>query len=62
MADKHTDEAAGRIKEAAGSITGDEKLKRKGRTDQTRASAKDTIDKAADRAKDAVSRISGNNR
>ncbi|HET9125306.1 MAG TPA: CsbD family protein [Solirubrobacteraceae bacterium] len=51
MTDKHIDEAKGRVKEAAGSLTGDKSLKNDGRADQTRASAKDTVDSVADKAK-----------
>jgi uncharacterized protein YjbJ (UPF0337 family) len=35
------DRANGRIKEAGGALTGDEKLKRKGRSDQRRGRAKE---------------------
>jgi len=51
MTDKHVDEAKGRIKEAAGSLTGDESLKREGQGDQAKASVKDAVDKVADKAK-----------
>jgi uncharacterized protein YjbJ (UPF0337 family) len=54
MADKHIDEAKGRVKEAAGSLTDDDELKREGRTDKTKSSVKDKVDKAAETAKDAV--------
>lgn len=54
MSDKNIDEAKGRVKEAAGSLTDDDKLKREGRTDQAKSSVKDTVDKAAQKAKDAV--------
>lgn len=59
MSDKHVDEGAGRVKEAAGSITGDEKLKREGRTDQARASMKDAADDAAEKAKQAADILTG---
>jgi uncharacterized protein YjbJ (UPF0337 family) len=51
MTDKNVDEAKGRVKEAAGSLTGDESLKQDGRTDQAKASVKDGVDKVADKAK-----------
>jgi uncharacterized protein YjbJ (UPF0337 family) len=51
MTDKHIDEAKGRVKEAAGSLSGDESLKNDGRADQARASVKDTVDTVADKAK-----------
>jgi uncharacterized protein YjbJ (UPF0337 family) len=49
MADKHVDEGKGRIKEAAGSLTDDKSLKNEGKVDRAKASAKDTVDKAADK-------------
>jgi uncharacterized protein YjbJ (UPF0337 family) len=56
MTDKHTDEATGRIKEAAGSLTDNDKLKREGRRDQAKSSIKDKVDRAADKVKQAVDR------
>ena len=56
MDDKHTDEAKGRTKEAAGSLSGDDKLKREGQADQAKASLKDSVDKVADKAKNALNR------
>lgn len=52
MTDKHVDEAKGRVKEAAGTITGDDDLKREGQGDQAVASVKDATDKVIDTAKD----------
>ena len=54
MSDKNTDKAKGRVKEAAGSLAGDDRLKREGRDDQRKSSVKDAVDKAADKAKGAV--------
>jgi uncharacterized protein YjbJ (UPF0337 family) len=51
-----TDEAKGRIKEAAGDLTDDKDLQREGKVDQAEGKAKDAIDDAGDRAKDAVDR------
>ncbi len=48
MADKHVDEGKGRIKEAAGSVTGDRDLKNEGKVDRGKATIKDTVDKVAD--------------
>jgi uncharacterized protein YjbJ (UPF0337 family) len=50
----NTDEAKGRIKEAAGDLTGDEDLQREGKVDQASGKAKDAIDEATDKAKDAL--------
>ena len=47
MTDKHLDKGKGRVKEAAGSLTGDRSLKNEGRADQAKAKVKDTVDKAA---------------
>jgi len=52
----HADEAEGRIKEAAGDLTGDKDLQREGKIDQASGKAKDAVDKAADKAKDALDR------
>lgn len=49
MSDKHTDDAKGRIKEAAGSLTGDSDLKNEGKVDQAKSSVKDGVDKVADK-------------
>jgi uncharacterized protein YjbJ (UPF0337 family) len=54
MSDKHIDEAKGRVKEAAGSLTDDDRLKREGRSDKAKSSVKDKVDKVAEKAKDAV--------
>jgi uncharacterized protein YjbJ (UPF0337 family) len=48
MADKHVDEGKGRVKEAAGSLTGDRNLKNEGKVDQAKATVKDKVDKVAD--------------
>lgn len=56
MADKNVDEGKGRLKEAAGSVTGDDSLKNEGKGDQAKASVKDKVDKAADKAKDLLDR------
>jgi uncharacterized protein YjbJ (UPF0337 family) len=54
MSDKNVDEAKGRVKEAAGSLTDDQSLKREGQADQAKATVKDSIDKVSDKAKDLV--------
>ncbi len=56
MTDKRTDDAIGRVKEAAGSLAGDDELKDQGRRDQARSSIKDAADKAADKVKRLVDR------
>jgi uncharacterized protein YjbJ (UPF0337 family) len=54
MANK--DEAEGRVKEAAGDLTGDKDLQREGKVDQGTGKAKDAIDSVSDKAKDALDR------
>jgi uncharacterized protein YjbJ (UPF0337 family) len=54
MSDKNVDEAKGRVKEAAGAITGDDQLKSEGKADQAKASLKDLADKAIEKAEDVV--------
>jgi uncharacterized protein YjbJ (UPF0337 family) len=49
-----TDELKGRVKEAAGALTGDEKLKREGQVDQTVGKIKTQTDNIIDKVKDAV--------
>ena len=49
-----TDKAKGRVKEAVGALTGDDKLRRKGKTDQAVGKAKDTAEKVVDKAKKLV--------
>ena len=52
----NTDDAKGRIKEAAGDLTDDKDLKREGKVDQASGKAKDKIDDMGDKAKDLVNR------
>jgi uncharacterized protein YjbJ (UPF0337 family) len=48
MTDKNIDQAKGRVKEAAGALTGDRDLKNEGRTDQAKGSLKKAVDKVAE--------------
>jgi uncharacterized protein YjbJ (UPF0337 family) len=50
----NTDEAKGRIKEAAGDLTDNDDLKREGKVDRAEGAAKDKISEAGDKVKDAV--------
>ena len=54
MAGGKTDELKGRVKEAAGALTGDAKLKREGQLDQAVGKVKQKTDKVIDKIKDAV--------
>jgi uncharacterized protein YjbJ (UPF0337 family) len=53
MSDK-TDQAKGRIKEAAGDLTGDKDLKKEGRVERTAGEAKEKVGDAVDAVKDKV--------
>ena len=53
----NTDEAKGRVKEAAGSLTGNDDLKQEGRNDQRAGEAKDTVDQLADKVKDGIDSV-----
>ena len=54
MASGRMDELKGRVKEAAGALTGDAKLKHEGRIDQAVGKVKQTAEKVIDKTKDAV--------
>jgi uncharacterized protein YjbJ (UPF0337 family) len=49
-----TDELKGRVKEAAGALTDDEKMKREGKVDQAAGKTKQAAEKVVDKVKDAV--------
>ena len=48
MTDKNTGKAKGRVKDAAGALTGDRHLKNEGRVDRVKGSAKNTVDKVGE--------------
>ncbi len=50
----NSDDAKGRIKEAAGDLTDNHDLKREGKVDRATGAAKDKLDDAADKVKDTV--------
>jgi uncharacterized protein YjbJ (UPF0337 family) len=50
------DEATGRMKEAAGDLSGDKDLQREGEVEQTEGKVKGAVDSAADKAKNALDR------
>lgn len=52
-----TDDAKGRIKEAAGALSGDDDLKQEGKTDQFGAKVKEFAEDAKDKLEDAVDAI-----
>ena len=49
-----TEELKERVKEATGTLTGDEKLEREGKTDQTVGQIKQKAEKVIDSVKDAL--------
>ena len=52
-----TDIVKGRIKEAAGALTGNEKLKVEGKTDQAVGETKEAVRKVADKVKEVVKKV-----
>ena len=48
------DEAKGRVKKAAGELTGNKDLKREGDVDKASGKVKKATDKVADKARDAI--------
>jgi uncharacterized protein YjbJ (UPF0337 family) len=54
MGDGNVDEGKGRLKEAAGSLTGDDSLKNEGKVDRASGSVKDAVGDVADKAKDVT--------
>jgi uncharacterized protein YjbJ (UPF0337 family) len=53
---RNKDDAKGRVKEATGSLTGDDDLKREGKVDQAGGKAKEGVEKITDKIKDALRR------
>jgi uncharacterized protein YjbJ (UPF0337 family) len=53
---KNADDAKGRLKQAAGDISGNDDLKREGKVDQAAGKAKDGVEKVSDKVKDALHR------
>jgi uncharacterized protein YjbJ (UPF0337 family) len=54
MASGKTDEVKGRVKEAAGALTDDKKLKRQGKADQAVGKIKQKAEKLIDKARRAL--------
>lgn len=48
MDNKQVDQGKGRLKKAAGSVTGDKHLQNEGRRDRTKGTAKNAVDKIVD--------------
>ena len=54
--DKDLDQAKGRIKQAAGDLTDNERLKKEGKRDEAAGKAKEFLDDVKDKADDMVDR------
>jgi uncharacterized protein YjbJ (UPF0337 family) len=48
------DEIKGRVKEAAGAVTDDDKLRREGKVDQAAGKTKQAVESVVDKAKEVV--------
>jgi uncharacterized protein YjbJ (UPF0337 family) len=49
-----SEEVKGRIKEAAGALTGDDKLRREGKLDQATGKVKQVVEKVVEKTKDVL--------
>jgi uncharacterized protein YjbJ (UPF0337 family) len=54
MANKDIDKAKGKVKQAAGDLTGDEGLRREGKADEAAGKAKGAVDKVTEKAKNLL--------
>lgn len=54
MGDGTTDDAKGRLKEAAGDLTGDKDLQNEGKVDQATGTVKDKVGDVSDAIKDKI--------
>ena len=54
MSDTRVDRTKGRVKEAAGALTGDDKLKKEGQAEQAVADVKDAVGKVVEKAAELV--------
>jgi uncharacterized protein YjbJ (UPF0337 family) len=55
--DVNSDQAKGRVKEAAGDLTGNDKLKSEGKADQAAGDAKKFVKDVADKAEELVDTV-----
>lgn len=53
----NADQAKGKVKEAAGDLTGNDKLKNEGKADQRTGDAKEFVNDVADKAEEGVDKI-----
>jgi uncharacterized protein YjbJ (UPF0337 family) len=57
MGESKADDIKGRVKEAAGVVTGDKDLEREGKADQAGAKVKETAENVKDKVEDAVDAV-----
>lgn len=55
--DKDLDQAKGKVKQAAGALTDNDKLEKEGRNDERAGKVKEGLDNAKDRLDDAVDKV-----
>jgi uncharacterized protein YjbJ (UPF0337 family) len=53
----NSDQAKGRVKEAAGDLTGNDKLKREGKADQAAGDVKEFVSDVSDKVEDVVDKV-----
>jgi uncharacterized protein YjbJ (UPF0337 family) len=53
----NTDQVKGKIKEAAGAVTDNDKLKREGKADQAAGNVKEFVSDVGDKMEDAVDKV-----
>lgn len=54
------EDAGGKAKEAAGDVTGNDRLKGEGKVDQAKSGIKDAAENAKDKISEGISKITGN--
>jgi uncharacterized protein YjbJ (UPF0337 family) len=55
--DMNKDQATGRVKEAVGALTDDDKLKNEGKADQAAGDAKKIVNDVADKVEDVIDKV-----
>jgi uncharacterized protein YjbJ (UPF0337 family) len=55
--DNKTEQAKGKVKQAVGDLTGDEKLRREGKVDDASGSAKEKVGDLKDKAEDTIDAV-----
>lgn len=53
----NSDQAKGKLKEAAGDLTGNEKLQSEGKADQAAGDVKEFVNKVGDKAEEVVDKV-----